>query len=169
MKKIITSMLALIFLLSGCSNSSTNKSEVKSPSDILVENKVVSYYDNPDIYKNNGFSVEEKALNSSKSKSNNVFVNKEGKVRCITILDDTVSTYKNISVGSSISEIENAFQYENGTTKAYAVLFDGNIEVNPKDTKLKKEDGFIWVNYFIDNNVVTKIQIFDALFAKTAQ
>lgn len=126
---------------------------------------MLSYYGEKSDFENSGFDIVYKALESSQSKKNNVFVNKEGSVRNIVITNKDVVTYQNISVGDSIDKIKNTFNYEVNLKTSYAVLFDKSTEINPKDDS-NKQDDFIWINYTTNGKTIEKITIYDVLYGK---
>ena len=151
-------------LLCGCSQNQSNLS-VSSPYEILVKDKMLSYYGEKSDFEKVGFDIVSKALESTLSKRNNVYVNGKGNIRNIVITSKDVTTYRNISVGDNVHKIENNFNHEINLKTSYSVLFDGTREINPKD-KSAKQDGFIWINYTTNGETIEKITIYDVLYGK---
>ena len=164
MKKVLVLTLLLSLLLCGCSQNKSN-SAISNPYEISTKSGMLSYYGEKSDFENSGFDIVYKALESSQSKKNNVFVNKEGSVRNIVITNKDVVTYQNISVGDSIDKIKNTFNYEVNLKTSYAVLFDKSTEINPKDDS-NKQDDFIWINYTTNGKTIEKITIYDVLYGK---
>ncbi len=152
-------ILVFAFFLNGCSGVSLNKAEVKLPTEICVKNKILSYYDDADDFEKCGFSVGENFLDVLPA-HNTVIASNDGKVRLIVIEDNSISTYKNITVGTSKKEIEDTFQFEIvDAGDSYDVLFDGDVEVDSK--KPERDNDFIWISYSFENDVVSRILICD--------
>ena len=165
MKKILTVTLLLSMLLCGCSQSKSN-STISNPYEISVKGDVLSYYGEKSDFDNAGFDITSKALESSQSKKNNVFVGKEDAIRNIVITSKDISTYKGISVSDSVDKIKSSFIYENSLGNNYAVLFDGTTEVDAKDKSATKQDDFILINYATNGKTIEKITICDVLYGR---
>ncbi len=165
MKKILTVTLLLSMLLCGCSQSKSN-STISNPYEISVKGDVLSYYGEKSEFKNAGFDISNKALESSQSKKNNIFVGKEDSVRSIVITSKDITTFKDISVGDSVDEIESSFKYENSLGNNYAVLFNGTTEIDSKDKSATKQDDFILINYATNGKTIEKITIYDVLYGR---
>ncbi len=167
MKKHFLLLIALLFLLSGCSLSKSEKISVNNPYEIAKGTITLSYYDTEDNISIDGFNVVENNLQNFQDKNNNIIVNDNGIIRCITIVDDTVKTFKSISVGDSIDKIEDNYEYEYKTGSYYNVVFNGKIEDDLANKN--KEDNWICITYYTDNNIITSIQIFDVKYGREAQ
>ena len=167
MKKHFLLLIALLFLLSGCSLSKSEKISVNNPYEIEKGTITLSYYDTEDNISIDGFNVVENNLQNFQDKNNNIIVNDNGIIRCITIVDDTVKTFKSISVGDSIDKIEDNYEYEYKTGSYYNVVFNGKIEDDLANKN--KEDNWICITYYTDNNIITSIQIFDVKYGREAQ
>lgn len=167
MKKRFWLLITSLFLLSGCSSSKSNEITVNSPYEIAKGASTLSYYDTEDNISINGFNVIENNLQNFQDKNNNIIVNDSGAIRCITVVDDTVKTFKSISIGDEIDKIEESFnnEYQNGDN--YMVLFNANIEEDP--TNQNKEDNWIWITYYTDGYKITSIQIYDVKYGTELQ
>lgn len=167
MKKHFLPFIALLFLLSGCSQNRSEEISVNNPYEIAKGAITLSYYDTEDNISIDSFNIIENNLQNFQDKNDNIIVNDDGTIRCITVVSDTVKTFQSISVGDSTEKIEESFdnEYQNGNN--YMVLFDNDIEENP--TNVDKEDSWIWITYFIDDKKVTSIQIYDVKYGREAQ
>ena len=85
-------------------------------------------------------------------------------IRCISVANKTVKTYKGISVGDNINKIENIFSCEYKVGDNYMVIFNNNVEEDP--TNQNKEDNWIWINYITDGSQITQIQIYDVKYGR---
>ena len=164
MKRFSILSILLLMLLCGCSQNQSS-SVLNNPYEISTNDGVLSYYGEKSDFESAGFDSFSKALESSMSKKNNVFANKEGIVRNIVITDRDIVTYRNISVGDSVDKIENAFAHEVNLNTSYSVLFDGVTEINPKNSSPIQDD-FIWINYTTNGKTIEKITIYDVLYGK---
>ena len=91
--------------------------------------------------------------------------NTDNEVRSITITNKEVKTYKNISVGDKIEKVQSDYNYENEIGNTILVTIDDDKEIDP-ETENKPEDT-IYINYYYDNDTITKIAIYDAIYAVT--
>lgn len=166
MKKHFLLLIVLLFLLSGCSQNKSEKISVNNPYEIVKGTSVLSYYDTEDNISIDGFNIVENnlqnSLQNSQDKNDNIIVNDDGAIRCITIADDTVKTFRDISVGDSIDKIEESFDHECQNWSCYMVLFADKSEQDPTDSN--KEDTWIWIIYYTDGDKITLIQIYDVLY-----
>ena len=162
MKKCFLFFITSLFWLSGCSSNESNETTVNNPYEIAKGTSTLSYYDTEDNINIDGFNVIENNLHNFQDKNNNIIVNEGGTIRCITVVDDTVKTFKSISIGDEIDKIEETFnsEYKNGDN--YMVLFNANIEEDP--TNQNKEDTWIWITYYTDGSKITSIQIYDVKY-----
>lgn len=164
MKKHFLPFIALLFLLSGCSQSKSEEISVNNPYEIAKGATILSYYDTEDNISIDGFNIVENNLQNFQDKNDNIIVNDDGTIRCITVANDTVKTFKSISVGDSTEKVEESFDNEYQKDNYYLVLFDNDIEEDP--TNVDKEDSWIWITYFINDNKVTSIQIYDVKYGR---
>ncbi len=164
MKKHFFFLITLLFVLSGCSKNDSKEIIINNPYEIAKGETTLSYYDTEDNIDIDGFNVIENTIQNFQDKNNNIIVNDDGVIRCITIVDDTVKTFKSISSGDSIDKIEDSFEYEYKTASYYNVVFNGNIEEDV--TNQDKEDNWIWITYYIDDEKVTSIQIYDVKYGR---
>ena len=93
-----------------------------------------------------------------------IIVNDDGTIRCITVVNNTIKTFQSISVGDSTERIEESFdnEYQNGNN--YMVLFADETEQDPANPD--KEDTWIWITYFTDDEKITSIQIYDVKYGR---
>lgn len=164
MKKYLFTFIVISFLLTGCS-SKTEVQEIiiNNPYEISIDNEILSYYGNKDDIPKS-FDVLNISENNLQNDSNNVLVNNENSIRCISVTNKNVITYNQISVGDKISLIEDAFSYEYKIDNKYMVIFNGTTEEDP--TNQNKQDSWIWINYITDGSQITKIQIYDVKFGR---
>lgn len=165
MKKHFLHFIALLFLLSGCSQSKSEEISVNNPYEIAKGATTLSYYDTEDNISIDGFKIldltPENVIGIQNQNENRIII-KDGIIRCIYIVDKDISTYNDISVGDSIDKIENNYEYEYKTGSYYNVVFNGNIEDNL--TNQNKEDNWICITYFTDGSKITSIQIYDVKY-----
>lgn len=160
MKKYFLFLIVSLFLLSGCSSN-----EPDNPYEIMKDTSTLSYYDKKDDIDIEGFNILENTPKNVFAKDNNIIVNDDGIIRCITIIDDTVKTFKSISVGDEIDKVEEAFEYGHKNGEGYyAVLFNGNTEED--STSRSKEDTWLWIQYYIDDSKIELIRIYDVKFGR---
>lgn len=162
MKKRFLFLIALIFLLSGCSQNKSEEISVNNPYEIAKGTSTLSYYDTENNISVDGFNIVENNLQNFQDKNDNIIVNNDGTIRCITVVNDKVKTFQSISVGDSTEKIEESFdnEYQNGNN--YMVLFAGGTEQDPANPD--KEDIWIWITYFTDGSKITSIQIYDVKY-----
>ena len=164
MKKRFLLLIASLFLLSGCSQSKSNEINVNNPYEIAKGTSTLSYYDLEENINIDGFNVVENNLQNFQDKNNNIIINDDGVIRCITIVDDTVKTFQSISVGDSIDKIENAFEHEYKLNNYYNVVFNNNTEEDSANQN--KEDTWICITYYTDGSKITSIYIYDVLYGR---
>lgn len=162
MKKHFLPFIALLFLLSGCSQSEPEEASVSNPYEIAKGAITLSYYDKEDNISIDGFNIVNNNLQNFQDKNDNIIVNDDGTIRCITIVNNTVKTFQSISVGDSIEKIEESFdnEYQNGNN--YMVLFADGKEQDPANPD--KQSTWIWIAYFTDGSKITSIQIYDVKY-----
>jgi len=165
MKKYFLFLLTLLFLLSGCSQNNSNEIDINNPYEIAKGASTLSYYDTEEDIDIDDFNVLEVSIDNYQEKNNNILVNKEGKIRCITITDPLVKTYQSIYVGDSVDKIEDSFKYEyQSSNNYYMVLFNDNIEEDSANQN--KEDDWIIIMYIIEDSKITSIRMFDVMFGR---
>lgn len=164
MKKRFLLLITSLFLLSGCSQNESDRISVDNPYEIAKDTSILSYYDTEDSIDIIGFNILENNIQNFQDKNNNIIVNDNGIIRCITIVDDTVKTFQSISVGDDIEKIENAFEHEYKFDNYYNVVFNNNEEENLANQN--KEDTWICITYYTDGSKITSIQIFDVLYGR---
>ena len=122
----------------------------------------LSYYDTEDSISVDGFNIVENNSQNFQDKNDNIIVNDDGTIRCISVVNNTVKTFQSISVGDSTEKIEESFdnEYQNGDN--YMVLFTDETEQDPANPD--KEDTWIWITYFTDGSKITSIQIYDVKY-----
>lgn len=163
-EKTFRAFYSFTFLLSGCSQSKSEEISVNNPYEIAKGTSTLSYYDTENNISVDGFNIVENNLQNFQDKNDNIIVNDDGTIRCITVVNDKVKTFQSISVGDSTEKIEEFFdnEYQNGNN--YMVLFAGGTEQDPANPD--KEDNWIWITYFINDNKVTSIQIYDVKYGR---
>lgn len=163
MKKYLFAFIAILFLLTGCSKTKVPETTVNNPYEVTIDNEILSYYGNKDDVPIS-FEVLDVSVNSLQNDGNNVLINSENSIRCISVTNKDVITYNQISVGDSVSLIEDTFTYEDKIGNKYMVIFNGTTEEDP--TNQNKEDSWIWINYITDGSQITQIQIYDVKFGR---
>ena len=164
MKKYLFTFIVISFLLTGCSSKTeVQETTINNPYEISIDNEILSYYGNKDSIPKS-FDVLNISESNLQNDSNNVLVNNENSIRCISVTNKDVITYNQISVGDKIDLIEDAFAYEYKIDNKYMVIFNGTIEEDP--TNQNKQDSWLWINYITDGSQITKIQIYDVKFGR---
>ena len=162
MKKYLFTFIVISFLLTGCSSKTeAQEMTINNPYEISIGNDILSYYGNKDDIPKS-FDVLNISASNLQNDGNNILVNDENSIRCISITNEDVITYKQISVGDGISLIEDTFIHEYKIENKYIVIFNGNTEEDP--TNQNKEDSWILINYITNGSQITKIQIYDVKF-----
>lgn len=109
MKKHFLPFIALLFLLSGCSQNKSEEISVNNPYEIAKGATTLSYYDTEDNISIEDFKIldlnPENIIGIQNQNDNRIII-KDGIIRCIYIVDKDISTYNQISVGDSIDKIE---------------------------------------------------------------
>lgn len=166
MKKWFISFIAISsILLTGCSK---NKEIANNPYEIIIGNEILSYYNQKEDIPENIIvkSISEYVSTRQNTNDNIIFINEDGHIRMISIIDDSIITYKGIKVGDDISKVIDEFDYEYQYGKkayAYGVVFDGNIEKQHNDENT--EDNWIDITYFVEDSKIIKIKINDFHFS----
>ena len=91
----------------------------------------------------------------------------EDEIRSFCTRDNSVVTYKGISVGDKVSVVEDAFSYEQGIGESYNVYFDGTMEVDIEEHGY--EDELIVLYYYVEDGVIEEIYVMDGLFGMTME
>lgn len=160
MKKYFFTMIIISFLLTGCNE--IKKQEIPiNPYEIAIKNKILSYYD---IKENvpNTFNVLDISLDNIQNINNNILIDTDGNIRYISIINNDIITYNNISVGNKINKIEDNFLYEYKSGNNYMVIFNKNSE--EQSINQNKKDDWFWINYITDGTKITQIQLYDVKF-----
>lgn len=153
MKKILIACSVLLCCLSvGCTHSS-NKTTLNSDQ-IKYKESILSYNDTeiPDEFFTNGIDF---------------VINDENKIRSIIIQNKDVITFNEISIGDKSSKIESKYKYEQSYNDTYMVLLNGNSEINIEEyPDNKRENNWLWINYYIDGDTISKIALYDYEYGK---
>lgn len=165
MKKRFLLLVTSLFMLTGCSSNKSNEINIDNPYEIAKGTSTLSYYDTEDSIEIDGFNVLENNLRNALDKNNNIIVNSSGVIRCITIVDDTVKTFRSISIGDKIAKIEETYNNKDQICNNYMVLFDDNNKEEDPANK-NKEDTWIWITYYTDGSQITSIQIYDVQYGR---
>lgn len=138
--------LALVFLTVGCGAMASVE-----PNQIKYKNKVLNYGTSEvdDVFFDDGIEL---------------VINDSNVVRCISVTNEYVDTYKGISVGDKISKVKSKYKHESTfSDSAVCVVMDGNKEID--STAQDKPDDVIWIIYFHEGEYITRIMIYDAVYA----
>ena len=81
------------FLLSGCSKEIS----VNKPYEIVKGTSTLSYFDTEDNISIDDFNIIENDIQDFEDINDNIIVNDDEVIRCITIVSDTVKTFQSIS------------------------------------------------------------------------
>lgn len=165
MKKILPLFIAFSFCLTGCvSQDNTNSTDINNPYEISVNGEILSY-NSRDNVDTKIFNIGGSATDVIPNEEENIIViNDDGKIRCISVVDNKIVTYNNISVGDPVNKIEEAYEYEYKVDNNYMVIFNNGIEEDPMNQD--KEDDWLWINYITDEKNITRIQIYDYKYGK---
>lgn len=148
MKEKLIFFITTCIILSGCGSNDTRL----NTNQIQYKDKILSYNTNnvDDVFFDDGINIK---------------LNEENKVRFIEITNEDVITYNDISVGDKISKAKSKYKYDNENENCLSILFDDNSEIDPFSLE-EINDDLILINYFFENDVISKIQINDAEYAK---
>lgn len=153
MKKILIACSLIVCCFSvGCSRSS-NQAALNSDQ-IKYKDSILSYNDTEisDDFFTDGIDF---------------VINDENKIRSITIENKDVVTFNEISIGDKSSKIESKYKYEQSYNDTYMVLLDGNSEINiEKYPDSERENNWLWINYYIDDDTISKIVLYDYEYGK---
>lgn len=159
MKKfLILIIMSICFLLTGCGSSNIT---ISLPSEVIVGNQILIYNDENKNFDFENFKIYNKPLEVAQdNKENSVAVNKDNKIRCISIVDKKIKTYNNVSVGDSYEKIKKLYKNLYNIDDTYSVLFNNTTEDNLLNKE--KKDDWIIINYIIDDdNNICRILIYD--------
>lgn len=159
MKKIlIFIIMSICFLLTGCGSSNMI---ISMPSEIVSDNQMLIYNDENKNFDFKDFKIYDMPLKSTQDDTeNSVAINKDNKVRCISIVDKRIKTYNNISVGDSYEKIKKLYKNLDHVDNVYSVLFNNTTEDNLLNKE--KKDDWIIINYILDDdNNICRILIYD--------
>jgi len=156
---IVTSLICVL-CLSACGNSNL-------PSIIQYNNKTISYNTTKsDVEKSIGNGEQSTSIipnTINYDKSIQISYNDTNKVRCIEIDSSDATTYNNIKVGDSISDVLKKYKYEQKNGNNYMVAFSNNNEIDITD---KNSTVDFLINYYVKDDKISKIQLYDSTFAK---
>lgn len=143
MKRIISIFIGLVLVLTGCGNTALK------PNQIQYEGKVLTYGTTQvdDIFFEDGIDL---------------VINKSNEVRCITITNDDVITYNDISVGDKVSKVESKYSHEIGYDGLISVFLNGSKEI--ESTSQSRSDETMCITYIYDEDEITKIMICDNVY-----
>ena len=144
MKKVCLSLIALLMLTTGCGKSSLNANQIQYKSKTLEYG--TSNID--DVFLDSGIDL---TLNDS------------NQIRSITITNEDVKTFNNLSVGDKITKVQSDYKYETEVGDMISVTLYNNNEIDAM--KDDKPEDTIYINYFCNNDVIEKIQIYDYTYA----
>lgn len=166
MKKLFGLLITSLFLLSGCSQNTSDKANVSYPYEITDGISTLSYYDTEDAISIDDFTILEYSADNIigiRNQSDNCIIVRDGVIRSIFIVDEDIVTYKGISVGDSVDKIENTFNKVYQLRDVYSIVY--NEDAEEVLTKQGNEDNWIWIVYYTDGSKVTSIQIYDNKYA----
>lgn len=145
MKKLYLFLFGFLLIMTGCSKSSLNANQIKYKEKILTYNTS----EINDVFFDNGIDI---------------VLNDANEIRSIAITNEDVKTFNDLSVGDKISKVKSKYQYETEySNTVFAIIYDNNeIDIANED----KPEEAIYINYFYDNDIITKIQIYDSIYAK---
>ena len=167
MKKfLILIIMSICFLLTGCGSSNIT---ISLPSEVIVGNQILIYNDENKNFDFKDFKIYNKPLKAAQdNKENSVVVNKDNKIRCISIVDKTIKTYNNISVGDSYDKIKKLYNNLFNMDNIYSVLFNDTMEDNLLNKE--KNDNWIIINYILDDdNNICRILIYDVKYGRESR
>lgn len=146
-KKALIGVSAItVLVILGFIGSRLFSKKVENPYEIMVNGKILSMYDSSiEDFEANGFEVCEGILSSMSSENNNIEIYND-EIWAITIHDDSVTTYKSISVGDDISKVVDVFEYESVYENVYSVYFN-KVGKEIKPTKATKEGCSVFYNF----------------------
>ena len=160
--RLFATITIMTFILCSCKKSI-------SPSEITIDNKIISYSDNKETVESIfGRGIETELYFSDAYDYDNkiqFIYNEEDQIRAIKVIDESAVTFKNIKVGDDVTKLREEHKYEVKHNNLYFVLYDGQTEVDSYDENTEKEDHMIYINYFIDDNdKIEAITIIDGYF-----
>lgn len=160
-KKALIGVSAIaVLIILGFIGSRLFSKKVENPYEIMVNGKILSMYDSSiDDFEENGFEVCEGILSSMSSENNNIEIYND-EISAITIHDDSVTTYKSISVGDDISKVKDAFEYEFTSDNTCDVYFNKDGK-EIKSTEATNEGYAITYNYNVESSKIEFILIVD--------
>lgn len=164
MKKYFATLVILLLFLTGCSSGKEQNVIINNPYEILIKDKILSYYDTESQINEDEFEISNDGLKAIQNTTNNIIVTDQSKkIRCISITGSKITTYGQITVGDSIEKVTDAFNNEyKMSDNNYCVLFNESQEENPMSEQ--KNDSWIWINYLTENDTIVRIQIYDVKF-----
>jgi hypothetical protein len=149
---LLLAILLMVCVLVGCEGATmSNQAELK-PNSISLNDEIVTYGDTdiPDDFWQAGVNFK---------------VNENNEIRYIEIEGTEVRTYKNISVGDSIDKVKSSFKYESEVGSLTSVLLNGEDEIEVSANKpMDNSTNYLWINYMSEDDVITKILIYDQTY-----
>lgn len=193
MKKLLLLIILSALLLSGCGTESASN-VVANPYEIKVGDKTLSLYDSTkEDFEENGFEVYESTddpiyitYDVDYSDWNNYIAYRDwgsdvNEIACVYIFDDSVVTYKSISVGDNIDKLKKNFYklfvdeddiYKSnvdayGYLRYNATFFNSKGEEVFSLKELDENEKGTHISYYTDkNDIIVLICICDAKMAK---
>lgn len=192
MKKLLSLIISSALLLSGCGTESASNA-VDNPYEIKVGDQTLSLYDSSkEDFEENGFEVFESiddpfyiTNDVDYSDWNNYIAYRDwgsdvNEIGCVYIFDDSVVTYKSISVGDDIDKLKKSFDklyIQNdddchtsdvyGYLRYCATAFNSKGEEVSSFKELDENEKGTFIMYHIDkNNKIVNIIFHDAKMAK---
>ena len=168
MKKCFAAFMISLIFLTGCSSEKEQSTTISNPYEILVKGEMLSYYDTEAQIDKDEFDVFDNGLKGVLNGTNNtIVIDRDKNIRCIIITDSEITTYKQIAVGDSVEKVLDTFDDVNKVRDAYFVLFNGTQEQDPMSEI--KDDSWILINYWTEDETITRIVIYDVKYSKTMQ
>lgn len=165
-KKRSIPVIVLISVLGLCACG--GKEKELQPHEWRMDGKVLSYYGGTKELDKETCPIYDDYISGAMSDSMNWIVSKdEDEIRSFCTRDNSVVTYKEISVGDKVSVVEDAFSYEQGIGESYNVYFDGTMEVDIEEHGY--EDELIVLYYYVEDGVIEEIYVMDGLFGMTME
>lgn len=156
--------MASLFMICGCGN----KEKDLQPHEWIMDGKVVSYYDSTEDINEKICPIYDEYISGAMSDSMNWVVSREDdEIRSFCTQDNSVVTYKGISVGDKVSVVEDTFSYERGIGESFNVYFDGTTEVDIEEHGYEEE--LLVLYYYVEEDIIKAIYVMDGLFGMTME
>lgn len=160
MRKILLLFISFLLLLSGCGNQPANT--ITKPHQIKVNSEILSLYDNPAKFEENYFEIfQYDDYPSDHSPVDSIIINQHH-IYSISIVDETIITYKSISVGDDIDKVKDSFVYgQTLGSESYMVTFNNkNEEVDIDISNEKSYEGTYSILYEYYDGKIDRIFIY---------